>query len=163
MALNIIPNPEELKSAYDVCIIGSGPGASVLAYHLAESGREVVLLEKGGYYPEDWIRGASEEELLRLWKASGEQLSRSFSVNIAQAECVGGGSVINWGVCFNTPEPVLDYWRERFGFPYSTVEMETAFSNVRRMIRVQGVTNPGRASNGIVSPGTAPTTSSTAP
>ncbi len=37
---------------YDVCIIGSGAGASPIAYTLAKAGKKVVILEKGDFYSE---------------------------------------------------------------------------------------------------------------
>lgn len=37
---------------YDVCIIGSGAGASPIAYTLAKEGKKVVILEKGDFYSE---------------------------------------------------------------------------------------------------------------
>ena len=145
VGLNIVENPDDVNKDYDVCIIGSGAGGSVLAHKLSKADNDVAILEKGGYYSLDWIKNASEEQLLKLWKSGGEQLSRNFTVNIAQAECVGGGTLINWGVCFNTPEPVLDYWRRTFGFPYSKQEMDEAFKNVRKMLKVQKVEKAGLA------------------
>lgn len=38
---------------YDVCIIGSGAGASCVAYELSNANYNVVVLEKGEYYKED--------------------------------------------------------------------------------------------------------------
>jgi choline dehydrogenase-like flavoprotein len=40
------------KHKYDVCIIGSGAGASGVAYTLALGGKRVVMLERGGFYKE---------------------------------------------------------------------------------------------------------------
>lgn len=37
---------------YDVCIIGSGAGASPIAYTLAREGKKVVILEKGDFFSE---------------------------------------------------------------------------------------------------------------
>lgn len=37
---------------YDVCIIGSGAGASGVAYTLALAGKKVIMLERGGFYKE---------------------------------------------------------------------------------------------------------------
>ena len=34
----------------DVCVIGSGCGGASLAMRLAERGKNVVILEQGGYY-----------------------------------------------------------------------------------------------------------------
>src|SRR5262249_23442680 len=42
---------------YDVIIIGSGAGGGTLAYTLAESGKNILLLERGDFLPrelEDW-------------------------------------------------------------------------------------------------------------
>jgi choline dehydrogenase-like flavoprotein len=38
---------------YDICVIGSGAGGSPVAYELSNSGKKVVVLEKGGYFNED--------------------------------------------------------------------------------------------------------------
>ncbi len=38
---------------YDVCIVGSGAGASPIAYELTKAGFKVVVLEKGDFYKEE--------------------------------------------------------------------------------------------------------------
>jgi choline dehydrogenase-like flavoprotein len=38
---------------YDVIIIGTGPGGGTLAYKLAPSGKNILLLERGGYLPRE--------------------------------------------------------------------------------------------------------------
>jgi choline dehydrogenase-like flavoprotein len=38
---------------YDIIIIGSGAGGGTLAYHLAPSGRRILLLERGDYLPRE--------------------------------------------------------------------------------------------------------------
>ncbi len=37
---------------YDVCVIGSGAGGGPVAYELANTGRDVIVLEKGGWFSE---------------------------------------------------------------------------------------------------------------
>jgi choline dehydrogenase-like flavoprotein len=42
---------------YDVIIIGSGPGGGTMAWKLAQTGKRVLLLERGSYLPrerENW-------------------------------------------------------------------------------------------------------------
>ena len=41
------------SSHYDVIIIGTGPGGGTLAYTLAPSGKNILLLERGGYIPRE--------------------------------------------------------------------------------------------------------------
>src|SRR5471030_3011729 len=38
---------------YDIIIIGTGAGGGTLAYHLAPSGKRILLLERGGYLPRE--------------------------------------------------------------------------------------------------------------
>jgi choline dehydrogenase-like flavoprotein len=38
---------------YDVMIIGTGAGGGTLAYHLAPSGKKMLILERGGYVPRE--------------------------------------------------------------------------------------------------------------
>ena len=38
-----------MSTQYDVIIIGTGAGGGTLAYHLAPSGKRILLLERGGY------------------------------------------------------------------------------------------------------------------
>ena len=41
------------ENRYDVIIIGTGAGGSTLAYALAPSGKQILLLERGGYLPRE--------------------------------------------------------------------------------------------------------------
>jgi choline dehydrogenase-like flavoprotein len=42
-----------VDGAYDVIIIGTGAGGGTLAYHLASSGKRILLLERGDYLPRE--------------------------------------------------------------------------------------------------------------
>jgi choline dehydrogenase-like flavoprotein len=41
------------ENRFDVIIIGTGAGGGTLAYHLAPSGKRILLLERGGYLPRE--------------------------------------------------------------------------------------------------------------
>jgi choline dehydrogenase-like flavoprotein len=41
------------ETHYDIIIIGTGAGGGTLAYHLAPSGKRILLLERGGYLPRE--------------------------------------------------------------------------------------------------------------
>ena len=54
---------------YDVIIIGTGAGGGTLAHALADSGKRVLLLERGNWLPrekENWdVRGVHQRALPR--------------------------------------------------------------------------------------------------
>src|ERR1700740_853676 len=41
------------ENHFDVIIIGTGAGGGTLAYHLAPSGKRILLLERGDYVPRE--------------------------------------------------------------------------------------------------------------
>jgi choline dehydrogenase-like flavoprotein len=42
-----------IDNRYDVIIIGTGAGGGTLAYHLAPSGKRILILERGDYVPRE--------------------------------------------------------------------------------------------------------------
>src|SRR5215471_7092113 len=42
-----------MNAAYDVIVIGTGAGGGTLAYHLASTGKRILLLERGDYLPRE--------------------------------------------------------------------------------------------------------------
>lgn len=50
---------------YDVIIIGSGAGGGMLAYHLARSGKRILLLERGDYLPRELQNWDAEEVFVK--------------------------------------------------------------------------------------------------
>jgi choline dehydrogenase-like flavoprotein len=129
----------------DACIIGSGAGGSVVAYELTNKDKDVVILERGGYYDVEFITRSKEYELAKLWKNKGVFLSRNYSINIAQGECVGGSTMINYGICFEIPEQVKEFWRHEFGIDISDERWQDAFTRVSRALGRRKIVNAGRA------------------
>jgi choline dehydrogenase-like flavoprotein len=103
---------DEITDA-DVVIIGSGAAGSILAEQLADQGRRVLILEKGLYvHPDDF----SEDEvdmISRLYADGALQISQALRFTILQGSCVGGSTVVNNAVCFDTPRRVMDAWNHR--------------------------------------------------
>jgi len=121
----------------DVCIIGTGAAGCVLAYELSEKGKTVVMLERGNHYTVDDIRKiVREEDLSKFWKNRAVFLSRNYSVNIAQGECVGGSTIINYGICFEIPQAVLSYWNVAFGLDIASRDLQDAYNQVREKIGI---------------------------
>jgi choline dehydrogenase-like flavoprotein len=110
------PNEVDAESiTADVAIIGSGAAGSVLAYRLAEQGREVVLLEGGRHVdPRDFTED-ERVQFSNLYSDGGMQMSTDSRFQVLQGKCVGGSTVINNAVCYDIPPRTLQRWNDPDG------------------------------------------------
>jgi choline dehydrogenase-like flavoprotein len=136
--LNISPprkNGQDIET--DFCIIGSGAAGAVLACSLAQrTGRKVIVLERGRYYvPERDFTNREPGMIAKLYTDGGLQLSRDFDLAILQGSCVGGTTVVNNGICFRVPEPVLDQWQQ-LGAGLDRERLRRSFERVEKDIGV---------------------------
>lgn len=146
-ALNIVTEYDKPISRHvDVCIIGTGAGGSAVAHTLTNNGKSVIMLEAGNHYDEEYIQKQTREDvLLNLWKHHGVFLSNNFSVNVAQGQCVGGSTMINYGICFRIPPNVLDVWRNTHGITLTDDEIDQAYRKVEVLYGVTSIQQEGRS------------------
>ena len=140
---------DETKNV-DVCIIGTGAGGAVVGYHLAQAGLDVLMLEKGGYYTHDYIKNEKrEEKLLELWKNRGAQLAITYKIApllaVTQGECVGGSTIINYGMCFQIPAKTLKIWKDKTGVEFSKEELDKEYAEVKKQIKVREISDAGKS------------------
>jgi choline dehydrogenase-like flavoprotein len=99
----------------DVAIVGSGAAGAVLAYRLAERGREVVLLEGGKHVdPRDFTED-ERVQFSNLFSDGGMQMSTDTRFSVLQGKCVGGSTTVNNAVCYDIPPRTLQRWNDRDG------------------------------------------------
>ena len=104
----------------DVVIVGSGAGGGVVAGELAAAGKDVIVLERGGYYGAGDFSHFEGESLSRLYDSGGLATSHDLGLVVLQGSCLGGGTVINYSTSFGTPQNVRREWAQEHGLSHFT-------------------------------------------
>ncbi|HKU42620.1 MAG TPA: GMC family oxidoreductase [Polyangiales bacterium] len=106
---------DEMTLDTEVCVVGSGAGGGVIAGELARRGRDVVVLEAGGYFNE------ADFTHLELWShrnmywRGGYNPTIDDNVRMIAGSALGGGTLINWENCLRPPDWVRDEWEREHG------------------------------------------------
>jgi choline dehydrogenase-like flavoprotein len=153
-----VPQPPvpPLDNHYDVCIVGSGAGAAVVAARLAEAGKRVLMVERGQWVSPADLPTRDDEALRRLFQHGGVNPAvageiRAFievcrnqlgTINVLQAGVVGGGPYVNNAILLPMAQSAWQVWRDKFGFPIDWKPLEERMALVARDL---GSTPPGSA------------------
>lgn len=119
----------------DVVIVGSGAGGGTAAGVLAGAGLNVVVLEKGGYFDDRDFDGGEASGLARLY-ASGPNSTQEASLSVMSAECLGGGTVVNFSTSFRTPDHVRAEWAALGAEQFTGPEYDRAMDAVWQRLGV---------------------------
>ena len=134
--------PPELELEADVCIIGAGAGGCAGAAALAEAGLSVIVLEEGRHWKSSEFKASTPFALTNLYQEGGTRgATGNGLIMVNGGKGVGGSTLINSAICFKTPEPILEDWRENHGC--EALETERFSALLDRVWRTIGaVKNP---------------------
>lgn len=132
-----------LRDSADVCVIGSGSGGAVAAAILAEAGREVIVLEEGGYFTSRDFTGREAEMYPMLYRDGAGQFTKDGGVNVLQGRAVGGSTVINAADCTPIPPEVLAHWKTKYGVEgVNEAALRDSYARVERTLGVTQIQSP---------------------
>lgn len=121
----------------DVCVVGSGCGGATLAKVLAEAGKKVVILERGGAYTRADFDQREENMLAKIDGGRGLDTSDDLSVQLTYGNNVGGASVHYWADSYRTPPDRLKLWQDQFGLEgHEQATLEPFFERIERDLGV---------------------------
>ena len=128
-----------LRLDCDVVVVGSGAGGATAAATLAESGLDVICLEEGGYYPTAEYSADVAQMFGKVLRNGGATAIFGRSpVPYLEGRCVGGSTVVNGGMCWRTPERILDRWTKEYQLEAFTPQrLEPYFEEVERTINAR--------------------------
>lgn len=135
--IRTLPVTGDLTLIADAVIIGSGAGGGIMAAELTAAGKDVVILEKGGYYNESDFTGGEAEMTQKLYLRRGMLATRDLGMVILAGSCLGGGTTVNWSTSLRTPADVLEEWERGHGLTgATTADYATGFDVAERRLGV---------------------------
>lgn len=139
----------DLELTADVCVIGTGAGGAVLASELAEAGYSVVMLEKGGYHTRKRFNQQEGEMMPLLFEEGGARTTKDGGISVLHGSSVGGSTTVNWAICFDPPEAILEEWSNQHGITgIRPADLAPSLAKVRRILNVQPIPPEAVPENG---------------
>ena len=142
-----VPEPARpsLDVDYDVCIIGSGAGGSVVAARAVEAGRRVLIVDDGRWVSPRDFPTRDDRALRDLYRDSGirpalpnpQHILKPGGltfINVLQARVVGGGPAINNAIHLPISEGRLQEWRDRHDCPVTWPQLKPQLDRVAQDI-----------------------------
>jgi len=103
--------------AYDVIVVGSGPGGATTAKELSEKGKKVLILERG---PDVMLNGTLSQYIKYQLVPFKSLLVTNQMVGMVRGIITGGSSTFYYGTCFEVPHKMF----KKFDIDVSAEERE---------------------------------------
>ncbi|RHZ52394.1 hypothetical protein Glove_461g66 [Diversispora epigaea] len=121
----------ELK--FDIVIVGSGAGGSVMAARLARmTGNSVLVIEKGHHYSQNELGLNQQDGYQKLYERGGEILSEVGGLAVLAGSNFGGGTTVGRSTAVEPPYHLREEWAKKFGLPYF---LEEEFNDSMKAIK----------------------------
>ena len=132
-----------MSDRFDVVVVGSGAGGGVVAGELAQRGRNVLLLERGGHYTAiDFTRFEAKANHT-FWSPVQFCDTGAAPVALLSASCVGGTTVVNTKVALRAHEKDLAKWHAATGLtsddgrPFGPSDLAPYYDRVEQHLGVR--------------------------
>ncbi|WP_293880662.1 GMC family oxidoreductase N-terminal domain-containing protein [Sphingomonas sp.] len=147
---------DKCPGSVGVIVVGSGAGGAVAACNLQAQGHDVLIIEAGPHYPSPKITHEERRMTARLFVDGGIQTSRDNDFVVFQAQCVGGGTVINNGIALRVDQPgmihpsapdVLEKWAS-IGAAVDKSRFDAAYDAVEKALEIERIDPKSGVNNG---------------
>lgn len=119
-------------------VIGSGAGGATTAMLLAESGRNVVVLEDGPRVSNASFAGSITDTMGQIYRDAGlTPIFGSPPIAYAEGRCLGGSTVINGALMWRTPEELISRWQHDFAIKDLCIDtLDPHFKTIEDLLSV---------------------------
>jgi choline dehydrogenase-like flavoprotein len=131
-------------SYYDVIIIGTGAGGGTLAYHLAPTGKKILILERGSFLPREKANWDTVEVVQKDRYHTKEVWydQKGNSINPGTGYFVGGNTKVYGGALFRWREKDFDRVIHKGGispeWPLKYRDFEPYYTKAEKLYEVHG-------------------------
>lgn len=123
------------REVADVVVVGSGAGGAVVAYHAAQAGLNVLIIERGPWIPSSRMSFDELDMISTLYKDGGMQMNATMDMAIMQGECVGGSTAVSNMVMLRPSSAAIDEWMG-FGARIDRSELDAKLDEVEHELHV---------------------------
>jgi len=121
----------------DAVVVGSGAGGGVVAAELAAAGKDVIVLEEGGYYNEADFNQLELAMMRKLYYQGGFAAAADGAIALIAGGCLGGGTVVNYTTSFRSPDWLREEWAQQHGLrAFATDEFTASLDAVYERLGV---------------------------
>jgi choline dehydrogenase-like flavoprotein len=126
----------------DAVVIGSGAGGGVVAAELSAAGKDVIVLEEGGYYNEADFNQLELDMMRKLYYQGGFAATSDAAIALIAGGCLGGGTVVNYTTSFRSPDWLREEWANHYGLTaFATDEYTASMDAVYERLGVNAAHN----------------------
>ena len=125
----------DVRLRTQACVIGTGAGGAAALARLSELDIDAVAVEAGGYSRARHYNQRVLDMLPLLYREAGLRATRDKAIGILQGTGVGGSTLHNTGLVYETPSGILERWRQEHGFDCLDAELQPL---LRRVFQVLG-------------------------
>ena len=133
-----------MSSQYDAIIIGTGAGGGTLALHLAKAGKNILILERGPFMPQEKLNWDTSAVFLdnRYHTKETWQDKNGSELHPQQAYFVGGQTKVYGAAMFRMRAEDFGVIRHKGGispaWPISYTDMEPYYTRAEELFHVHG-------------------------
>ncbi|MEZ6109415.1 MAG: FAD-dependent oxidoreductase, partial [Pirellulaceae bacterium] len=121
---------------YDVIVVGSGAGGSVVAHSLTRAGMRVLVLEAGRFVSRSELGQGEWDGNRKLFDKQGSLATDDGRITLLAGRGVGGGTVVNWMTTLETPDYVLRQWQRELGVDLHDAEWLQSLTFIQQRLDV---------------------------